>query len=111
MSLARKMAAVGQQATAAFEEDKITNLRTGVSFMGKIVPIEDITMNSELGLDPRASATVYTLDRSVLAGTNALDTWQALGSKFTVLPGKAADNPASLHLAFHVMKTEACDQQ
>ena|ERR1035437_888257 len=102
MSLARQYAAVGQNATAAFEEEDCTNLRTGLPFRAKIEPIGDIELNTELGRDPRASDYFHVRDRTV--EINTLDEISALGTKFMILPGNAPDNAASLHRKFTAMQ-------
>lgn len=104
MSLARDFAAVGQMATAAFEEEIVRNLRTGAIFRAKVAPIQDTSLNSELGIDPRATDIFYVRDKTVLGFTRAGDQFAALGAKFLVLPKNDPDNPASLHLEYHCMK-------
>lgn len=99
MSLRREIMAVGQQATADFEEEDVKNLRTGISFRAKISPIQDTSLNTELGIDSRATDIFYVSDRSV--EIKALDKLEAIGSRFQVLPRKTPNNPASLHLEFH----------
>lgn len=109
MSLARKFAAVGQQATAAFEEEDVVNLKTGRSFRAKISTIQDTSLNSEMGIDPRATDIFYVRDRSVLGTIIANQQLSALGAKFQVLPKNDPDNPVSLHLEYHCMKLSAKD--
>lgn len=104
MSLARNFSAVGQQATAVFEEEDVLNLRTNVVFRAKISPIQDTSLNTELGIDPRATDIFYVRDRRVCSKTIPGDQFSALGATFTVLPANDPDNPASLHLEYHCMK-------
>jgi len=102
MSLARQIAAVGQLATAAIEEEVCRNLRTSLCFRAKIEPIEDIALNTELGRDARASDYFHVRDATVeiLAG----DRIEAFGNTFVILPGNAPDHAASLHLKFTAMQ-------
>lgn len=93
-------------ATAAFDEEVVKNLATGKSFRAKIVPIGDIGLNTELGLDPRASTIFYVRDKTVLGWTAPGNELNALGAKFQVLAAKAPDNPAVLHAEIHAMKLE-----
>ena len=104
MSLARKFAAVGQKATAVFEEETVLNLRSGASFNAKIVPIGDTSLNTELGIDARATDIFYVRDRNLLGKIRAGDNVSALGAKFMILPKKDPDNPGSLHLEYQCMK-------
>ena len=102
MSLARNMAAVGQGATAAFEEVSVTNLRTNLMFRAKIEPIADKDLNTEFGRDARASHWLHVRDRAMDIQT--MDKLSAIGGKFMVLPDGAPDNAASLHLKFTMMQ-------
>jgi len=110
MSLARNFAAVGQQATAAFEEEDVVNLKTGKSFRAKISTIQDISLNTEMGIDPHATDIFYVRDRSLLGTILANQQLLALGAKFMVLPKNDPDNPVSLHLEYHCMKLGPKDQ-
>lgn len=100
MSLARQFAAVGQSATAAFEEEDCKILRTNKTFRAKIVPIADIALNETIGKDPRATDTFYIRDTAMLRDINANEIVSALGSKFMLIPNKAPNNPASLHIEY-----------
>jgi len=100
MSLARQFAAVGQQATAAFEEELCTVLRTGKTFMAKIQPLGDAALNELAGVDPRATDMFHVRDRSMAGQILANDVIQALGRKFLLVPKTAPDNPTTLHLEY-----------
>ena len=101
------MAAVGQGATAAFEEEAVKNLRTGLVFRAKIEPLADLELNTALGRDPRSSHYFHVRDRAVdlVAG----DEVTALGARFEILVGVAPDNAASVHLKFLAMQLTAQD--
>jgi|SRR5581483_2547665 len=104
MSLARNFAAVGQQATAAFEEEDVVNLKTGLTFRAKISNIQDTSLNTSAGIDPRATDIFYVRDRSQFGKILANQQLAALGAKFLVLPKNDPNNPVSLHLEYHCMK-------
>lgn len=112
MSFARRYAAAGQRATAAFEEDEVKCLRTEQIFRAKIEPIEDVSLNESTGRDARASDIFHVRkgQKADPIDLRALDIVTALGSRFQILPGKNPDNPACLHRIFHAMKLENCDQ-
>lgn len=103
MSLARQYAVAGQQATAVFEEDVVTHLPTGKTFSAKIVPIEDVSLNDALGIDPRATDVLYIRDKSVQSWVAPQDVVSALGNKYKIVPAKAPNQPATLHLVIHVI--------
>ena len=107
MSLARQFAAVGQSATAAFEEEDCKNLRTNMAFRAKLEPIGDLELNTELGRDPRSSDYFHVRDATVdiMAG----DEIAALGRTFKILPANAPDNAASLHRKFTAMQLTTKD--
>jgi hypothetical protein len=107
MSLALAMAAVGQNATAAFEEDDVKNLRTGQTFRAKIEPIADLELNTELGRDSRSSHWFHIRDRTVDMGAG--DELTAIGARFIILPAAAPDNAASLHLKYMAMQLAGKD--
>lgn len=107
MSLVRQYAAVGQNATAAFEEEDCQNLRTGLPFRAKIEPVGDLELSTELGGDPRASDYFHIRDNS--AAINAGDEISAIGRTFKILPSGAPDNAASLHRRFKAMQLTAKD--
>lgn len=107
MSLARQFAAVGQSATAAFEEEDCVNLRTKQPFRAKIEPIADLELNSELGRDPRSSDYFHIRDAAVVILAN--DIISALGRQFKILPSHAPDNAASLHRKFQAMQLTSKD--
>ena len=92
------MAAVGQRATAAFEEELVKNQRTGLVFRAKIEPLADLELNTALGRDPRSSHWFHVRDRGVdlIAG----DEVTGLGARFLILPSAAPDNASSVHLKF-----------
>lgn len=108
MSLARQFAAVGQNATAAFEEEDCINLRTGFQFRAKIEPIGDLELNTELGRDPRSSDYFHIRDSSADIISN--DKISALGKTFQILTANAPDNAASLHRKFTAMQLTDKDQ-
>lgn len=107
MSLAREMTAVGQAATADFEEEDVRNLRTGAVFKAKVQPIADIELNTELGRDPRESVLIHIRDRAVAAAINMNDQLEAIGEKFRAI--RRTDNPASFHVEFGCMKVTEQD--
>ena len=76
--------------------DQVKNLRTGLFFLAEIQEIEDTSLNTELGIDPRATDIFYVRDKTVSILAN--DIWSALGSNFMVLPRNAPDNPSSVQL-------------
>ncbi len=103
MSLARQFAAAGQAATAPFEEESVTNLRTNRKFRAKTPPISDIELLTELSLDNREACMVHTTDRAAVDEIgDRMEYLQFLGSKFQIL--KRSDNPASLHVDFVAVK-------
>jgi hypothetical protein len=102
MSLARDFAAVGQMATAPFEEEVVTNLRTGKTFAAKVQPFAEFELDTSLGRDARESDTFHVLDRAAAADIRKGDELATLGSKFEVL--RREDNPATLHVEFRCMK-------
>jgi hypothetical protein len=102
MSLARDFAAVGQIATAPFEEEVVTNLRSGKSFTAKVQPFAELELDSQQGRDARESDTVHVADRAAAADIRKGDQLATLGSKFEVL--RREDNPGSLHVEFRCMK-------
>jgi hypothetical protein len=103
MSLGRELAAVGQMATAPFEEeDLVTNLRTGKTFAAKVQPFAEFELDTTQGRDARESITVHVRDRAAAADIRPGDELATLGSKFAVL--RREDNPATLHVEFRCMK-------
>lgn len=98
MSLARQYAAVGQNATAAFEEEDVTHLPTKKIFRAKIVPVADVELNVALGRDAREAVTFHFRDQSVFQVVNDQDLVAAIGAKFRLT--KRTNNAASLHLEF-----------
>jgi hypothetical protein len=99
MSMTRQMAVAGQTATAIFEEDSIKNLRTGLSFNAKISPMADTILNSELGIDPRATDLISCRDKTI--DIQPGDRLSAQGKLLAVLPRNAPDNPAKIHLEIY----------
>ncbi len=102
MSLARQFAVAGQNATAAFEEEDCKNLRTGLTFLAKIQPINDIELLTELGQDNREVCMVHTRDSAAAKGINDQEVISFLENKWRVV--KRMDNPASLHTDFIAIK-------
>lgn len=102
MSLVRDLTAVGQMATAPFEEDLVTNLRSGKIFNAKIEPVVELELDTDLGRDARESDNFHVRDRAAAADIRKGDQLLALGSKFEVLRRK--DDPATLHIEFRAMR-------
>lgn len=102
MSLARQFAAIGQNATAAFEEEDCKNLRTGLPFRAKIQPISDIELLTELGLDNREVCMIHTRDAAAAKCINDQELISFLDKKWRVV--KRMDNPVSLHTDFVCIK-------
>jgi hypothetical protein len=97
------MQMAGQTATATFEEVTVKNLRTGLVFRAKIQPLpSDVSLKTELGVDPRATDVFHVRDKSVLRGIKATDLFFSEGARFMYLPAVAPDNPAVLHLELHM---------
>ncbi len=76
--------------------DTVTNLTTGATFAAEIQDIEDTILNTELGIDARAT-TIFNI-RDDTVPIVAMQLWSAIGHKFMVLPRNAPDNPASVML-------------
>jgi hypothetical protein len=98
VSLVRQFAAVGQNATAAFEEETITNERTGKSFLAKVQPITDLALLEAIGQDSREVVTIHTRDQAAANDLNEGDVLSTLNNSFKSIRTMA--NPASLHVAF-----------
>jgi hypothetical protein len=83
----------------AATSDPVVNSRTGATFTAEIEPIEDMALNTELGIDPRASTIFHIRDKTV--DIAASDILQALGKQFRVLPRVAPDNPLAPQLKIY----------
>ena len=98
MSLARQYAAVGQMATAAIEEETITNERTNKSFLAKVQPVTDITLLEALGQEGREVVSIHTRDQVAANDVNKGDILNTLNNSFKAI--RTIANPASLHTDF-----------
>lgn len=107
MSLVRDMAAVGQLATADYEEEVCKNLRTGLSFRAKVQPIADMELNTELGRDAREAVTLHLRDRDAAAAQNMGDKIEAIGQTFQIV--RRTDNPATVHVEFGCIEIASVD--
>lgn len=87
--------------------DSCNNLRTGLTFQAEIEPIQDISLNTELGMDPRASTWFYLSDETV--DIAAGDQIQALGVIFKILPSAAPVNSANVMAKYLAMQLTTSD--
>jgi hypothetical protein len=99
MSLAAKYAAIGQRATAIFEEDVAVNLRTGEYFHAKLQEREDIILTEETGVDPRTSHYLQ-VRREFNVDIQAQDHVEIKGRMILILPSVSADDPIKPHLKY-----------
>lgn len=104
------MAAVGQVATAAFDEEDIVNLRTERQFRAKVVPLGDLELIGEgLGKDIREHVKIHTRNSAAAAEILPNEVLSMLGEKFKVLTDSRSNNPATLHIEFECVKLTAKD--
>ena len=107
MSEARDMMADVVADRASAITDSCKNLRTGATFQAEIEPIQDISLNTELGMDPRASTWFYLSDETV--DIAAGDKIQALGVIFKILPSAAPVNSANVMAKYLAMQLTTSD--
>ena len=101
MSELRQIAGFGIADRESAFADLVTNLRTNLKFNAEIQEIEDTALNTELGIDARATTIFYIRDKTVLVV--AAEIWSAIGAKFMVLPRNAPDNPSTPQLKVFCM--------
>jgi len=87
--------------------DQVQDSVTGLRFMAEIQDIEDVSINTELGIDARATTIFNILDKTVPLRAGTI--WLAIGRRFLVLPRNAPDNPATPQLKVYCMVLTAHD--
>jgi len=81
--------------------DQVTDGTSGVKFLAEIQEIEDTSLNTELGIDARATNIFNIRDKTVPLRAGTI--WLALNSRYLVLPRNAPDNPATPQLKVFCM--------
>ena len=92
---------------ASATTDPVINLRTGVTFAAEIEPLSDLSLLTELGIDPRASHYFHVRDNAV--DLQAGDRLTALNATFKILPGPAPENAANPMRKFLAMQLTGKD--
>ncbi len=86
----------------AFTSDPCVNLRTGLTFLAEIEPVDPLIVATELGEDPREVVIVHVTDTQDAAGINDQDQIQMnLGQGNVVYQVvKRRNNAANLQVDF-----------